>query len=111
VFAEAEGPPPGWYHHAFEYIQETPYRFEQPHDFTCALNRGDPDATLFLMNHWVQRVAPDRADAVNVNSHDAIVDRARACQRERGLLPNYIAVNFYGIGDLTDAVASLNGVE
>jgi hypothetical protein len=111
VFAEVEGPPPGWYHQAFENIQETPYRFEEPADFTCAPNRGDPDASLFLLNHWVQRVAPDRADAVNVNSLDAIVDRARSCQRERGLLPNFIAVNFYGIGDLAEAVATLNGVE
>jgi hypothetical protein len=111
VFAEAEGPPPGWYHQAFESIQETPYRFEEPADFTCAPNRGDPDASLFLLNHWVQRIAPDRADAVNVNSHDAIVDRARECQRERGLLPNYIAVNFYSVGDLSGAVAALNGLE
>jgi len=74
-------------------------------------NRGDPDATLFLLNHWVQRVAPDRADAVDVNRHDAIVDRARECQGERGLIPNFIAVNFYGIGDLADAVATLNGLE
>lgn len=58
VFAEAEGPPPGWYHQAFQNIQETPYHFEEPDDFTCAPNRGDPDATLFLLNHWVQRVAP-----------------------------------------------------
>jgi hypothetical protein len=58
----------------------------------------------------VQRVAPDRADAVDVNGHDAIVDRARECRGERGLLPNYIAVNFYSIGDLSDAVATLNGL-
>lgn len=51
------------------------------------------------------------ADAVNVNSLDAIVDRAHECQRERGLIPNYIAVNFYSIGDLTEAVAKLNGLE
>jgi hypothetical protein len=56
-------------------------------------------------------VAPDRADAVDVNGHDAIVDRARECRGERGLLPNYIAVNFYSIGDLSDAVATLNGLE
>ena len=111
VFAEAGGPPPGWYHQAFESIQETPYRFEEPDDFTCAPNRGDPEATLFLLNHWVQRVAPDRADAVDVNGHDAIVDRARECRGERGLLPNYIAVNFYSIGGLSDAVATLNGLE
>jgi hypothetical protein len=62
VFAEDEGPPPGWYHQAFEEMQDTPYQFPQPEDFTCTLNRGDPDAALFLMNHWVSRqsAAPDR---------------------------------------------------
>ncbi len=110
VFAEEEGPPPAWYHHAFDQIQDTPYRFEEPEDFTCASNRGDADATLFLMNHWVQRVAPDRAAAAGVNRHDVIVERARQCERERGLRPNYVAVDFYNIGDLTDAVDTLNGV-
>jgi hypothetical protein len=110
VFAEEEGPPPAWYHHAFDQIQDTPYRFEGPDDFTCAANRGDADATLFLMNHWVQRVAPDRAAAAGVNRHDVIVERARQCERERGLRPNYVAVDFYNIGDLTDAVDTLNGV-
>jgi hypothetical protein len=111
VFAEDEGPPPAWYHQAFEHMQDTPYLFAEPEDFTCDPNRGDPDAALFLMNHWVQRVAPDRADAVTVNAHDAIVDRAEQCQRERGLVPNFVAVNFYSIGDLTDAVATLNGLD
>jgi hypothetical protein len=62
------------------------------------------------MNHWVQRIAPDRADAVIVNRRDAIVDRALACERERGQLPNYVAVNFANIGDLIGAVDTLNGV-
>ena len=112
VFAENESPPPGWYHHAFEYMEDTPYQFPQPEDFTCARNRGDPDASLFLLNHWVSRVnsAPDRATAVDVNGHDFIVDRARACERERDLMPNFIAVDFYGLGDLTGAVDTLNGV-
>jgi hypothetical protein len=110
VFAEDEGPPPAWYQHAFDQIQDTPYRFEEPDDFTCTANRGDADATLFLMNHWVQRVAPDRATAAGVNRHDVIVERARECERERGLRPNYVAVDFYNIGDLTDAVDTLNGV-
>jgi hypothetical protein len=112
VFAENERPPPAWYHQAFEHTQETPYRFPQPDDFTCAHNRGDPEASLFLLNHWVSRqnAAPDRTTALGVNSHDVIVERARACQRERGLMPNYIAVDFYNLGDLMGAVAALNGV-
>jgi hypothetical protein len=93
-------------------MEDTPYQFPQPEDFTCARNRGAPDASLFLLNHWVSRAnsAPDRATAVDVNGHDFIVDRARACHRERDFMPNFIAVDFCGLGDLTGAVDTLNGV-
>ena len=110
VFAEDSGPPPDWYNQAFANIQETPYLFRDPAEFSCARNRGPADATLFLINHWVQRIAPDRVDAVKVNQHDVIVDRARECERERGHMANYIAVNFSNIGDLVRAVDTLNGV-
>jgi hypothetical protein len=63
-------------------------------------NRGDPDVWLFLMNHRVSAsdAAPDPAIAVDVSRRDVIVVRARACQRERRLMPNYVAVDFYGVG-------------
>jgi hypothetical protein len=110
VFAEVERPPPEWYGNAFEAMQETPFLFTSPERFSCRPNRGDPDAGLFLLNHWVQRVAPARTDAAVVNAFDVLVDRARQCQEERGLLPNFVAVNFYNIGDLMPAVDALNGV-
>jgi hypothetical protein len=110
VFAEDQGPPPAWYHHAFDHMQDTPYRFEQPGDLSCEPNRGDPDATMFLLNHWVQRIVPDRATAAEVNRHDVIVDRADRCEHERGLRTTFVAVDFYGLGDLFDAVDTLNGV-
>jgi hypothetical protein len=93
-------------------MQDTPYQFPAPEDFNCTHNRGDPEASLLLMNHWVSRPnhAPDRATAVEVNSDDFIVERARACEQERGLMVNYIAVDFYSLGDLTGAVDTLNGV-
>jgi hypothetical protein len=47
---------------------------------------------------------------VGVNGHEVIVERARAYQHERGLTPNYIAVDFYNLGDVTGAVDTLNGV-
>lgn len=110
VFAESSGPPPAWYHPAFELMQDTPFRFAQLSEMSCAVNRGPADASLFLVNHWVQRVAPDRAVAVEVNAHDVLVDRARRCQDERDRLPNYIAVDFANIGDLGAAVDTLNEV-
>ena len=112
VFAENEGPPPAWYQQAFEQMQDTPYEFARPEDFTCTRNRGGPDASLFLLNHWVSRPnsAPDRATAVQVNAEDVIVDRARSCERERGRMVNYVAVDFSELGDLMGAVDTLNGV-
>jgi hypothetical protein len=109
VFAEEEGPPPAWYANAFESIQETPFLFLSPERLSCAENRGDPKAPLFLMNHWIQRIAPDRADAVRVNRLDVLVDRARQCERQRGRRPNYLAVNFYDIGDVVEAADVVNG--
>ncbi|WP_116996590.1 hypothetical protein [Desertimonas flava] len=111
VFAENEGPPPDWYANAFESMQETPFLVLERDAFTCDPARGDPDATLFQLNHWVQRVAPDPADAAVVNSYDFLLARARECQEARGLLPNFVAVNFYSIGDLFAVVDTLNGLD
>ena len=111
VFAEDEGPPPPWYHQAYENMQETPFLFRSPEELSCAENRGPADAPLFLMNHWISRLTPDRAAAAQVNQRDVLVDRARRCGIERGLLPNYLAVDFFGIGDVTGAVDVLNGVD
>jgi hypothetical protein len=110
VFAEEAGPPPGWYAHAFEAMQETPFLFLSPEQFSCRPNRGRGDASLFLLNHWVQRIAPDRVDSVRVNSIEEIVGRARRCQAERGRLPNFVAVNFSNLGDVMGAVDALNGL-
>jgi hypothetical protein len=68
---------------------------------------GEPDEITASSSRT--RSAPDRAAAAGVNGHDVIVERARACQRERGLTPNDIAVDFYNLGDLTGAVDTLDG--
>jgi hypothetical protein len=62
------------------------------------------------MNHWVARVPPDRVNATIVNTKKVLVDRAQECERERGLRPNYLAVDYSNIGDVLGAVDELNGV-
>jgi hypothetical protein len=39
-----------------------------------------------------------------------IVQRVRRCQRERGMTPNILAVDFAGIGDVVGAARALNGL-
>jgi hypothetical protein len=110
VFAEQGGPPPTWYHHLWDYAEETPFSFPSPDFFDCKPNRGGIEKPLFLMNHWVARRAPDRVDAAYVNDYEFLMARARACEEQRGQLPNFIAVDFYSIGDLFKVVDTLNGV-
>ena len=110
VFAERGSPPPDWYHHFWDYAQETPFNVRSPEAFSCAPNRGGVGKPLFLLNHWVARRAPSRVDAAQVNAYDFLMTRVQTCMEERGHLPNFIAVDFYSIGDLFAVVDALNGV-
>lgn len=109
VMAEEEGPPPTWYQNVWENTMETPYTFVNYDDFSCASNRGASDAPFFLLNHWIQRGAPNRVDASIVNDYDFLLARAQQCAQERGKMPNFVAVNFYQNGDVIGVVEMLNG--
>jgi hypothetical protein len=64
------------------------------------------------VNHWVQTApAPLPSNAEIVNAYDFLLQRARACKRERRMTPNLIAVDFYGTGDLFRVVRALNGIK
>jgi hypothetical protein len=110
VMAEhnSEGVP--WYHDAFEVMQETPYRFHDPSEFSCEPNRGGTSGSLLLLNHWIETPPnPLPSNAKIVNAYDFLLGRARQCEKERGRIPNVIAVDFYSTGGLFDVVNTLNG--
>jgi hypothetical protein len=46
--------------------------------------------------------------AAKANAAHVLRARAAACMKERGRLPNIIAVDFYAHGDLVPVVAELN---
>ena len=111
VFTESGRPGVPWLHPTVGTIQETPYTFHQPSDFSCRPNRGDTTGSLFQINHWIETTpAPKPSNAALVNAYDALLARARECQRARGHLPNVIAVDFYDIGDLFRVARTLNGL-
>lgn len=111
VMAEnnSEGVP--WYHSFTEVCQETPYGFGDPSKFSNQPNRGGTAGSLLLMNHWIETGAtPLPSNAEIVNAYDFLLDRAQACQKERGMIPNLIAVDFFRSGNLIKVVDELNGV-
>jgi len=111
VFLESGRPGVSWQRPAFDHIQETPYRFEAPEEFSCRANRGGTAGSLFQINHWSETTpAPRPSNAELVNAGEALLARARGCRRERGRLPNLLAVDFYRSGNLFEVVGELNGV-
>ena len=92
------------WHQAFEVLQETPYRFERPEELSCRANRGGTSGSLFQINHWLTTTPTARPSNAEIfNTREFLLDRARQCQRERGMLPNVLAVDFAGTGDVVGA--------
>lgn len=109
VMGEGGATPEPWFHAAFELTQETPFAFSSPEELSCAPNRGATDAPLFLVNHWIEDITPSPGDAAILNARELLLGRLEQCQAERGLVPNLVAINFYGEGDLFAVVDELNG--
>jgi hypothetical protein len=111
VGAEAQGPPPDWYHHAWDLWFDTPYSFDSIEAFTCALNRGQADNPLFLVNHWVSDPLSTEDNAEVANASDVLLARAEACAAEQDHPINLLAVDHYAVGDLFAVADALNGIE
>jgi hypothetical protein len=111
VLTESGRPGVAWIHPAFDVMQETPYRFKQVADLSCAPNRGGTGGSLFLVNNWIDTTpAPKPSNAEIVNAHDALLARARECQKTRGRVPTVIAVDFYRTGALFRVARAMNGL-
>ena len=109
VMAENESAGVDWYHTMAEVMQETPYMFLDPADFSNRPGRGGTAGSLLLLNHWIQTAPmPKPSNAAIVNARDALLKRVGDFERERGRLPNLLAVDFYGTGDLFSVVRELN---
>ncbi len=111
VTAESGGPPPAWYHHAWDLIQDTPYSFSSEDEFSCEAYRGQADSPLLLVNHWLGTPLPTPEGAERVNAASILQARAEACAEERGQRVNLLGVDFYDRGDLFAVVDSLNGLD
>lgn len=99
-----------WLMSAFHELQDTPFDARRISDFSCRLNRGPDTAPLFLVNHWLNQALRVSASR-QANSAAVLGARLDTCQKERGLLPNFVAVDNYDQGDLFGQVRRLNGLD
>jgi hypothetical protein len=97
-----------WLLDGFHWVQDTPFLFRSPAQFSCRDNRGPATAPLFLLNHWITQKHREVSNAALVNARDVLLPRAEECRRQRGRMPNFVAVDFYDKGDLFGVVNTLN---
>ena len=100
-----------WYHPAFEVVQETPYKFIAPEEFSCRPNRGGTRGPLFQINHWIETTAGpeavERGDRERARLPAGPGARVPAGAPQ---LPNILAVDFAGTGDVVGVAAEMNGL-
>ena len=100
-----------WLMPGFHWVQDTPFGSSTAADLSCAHNRGSTSSPILLINYWLTNDYRSLVtDARAINSYDVLSPFVAGCRQERGMLPNYIAVNFYNEGDLFRVVDELNGV-
>ncbi len=109
VFTErdADGTVP-WYLDGFSFVQDTPLGVKKVADLSCELNRGDAASPFLMLNQWADVFPPQRSANVEFQTRDALLGRARECERERGLPVSLIGVDHYDLGKLPEVVEELN---
>jgi hypothetical protein len=109
VLSEQRGGEPAWYLPAFSYLQDTPLGAHRPRQLSCARYRGDPDAPLLLLNHWLPPFPPSVRLNALIGKRLPLRRRIRRCIRDRGTEGAIVAVDFYERTAVVRVARELNG--
>ena len=100
------------FHHEWTYFVDSHYQADSGAAFSCEHDRGnEATASLYLMNHFITIITPQPDSAAIYNGNPFLLNRARECMDHRGLLPNFIWVDFHDLGDVVATVDSLNATQ
>lgn len=106
---------PSWFHFLWEHAVETHFSNESIDDFSCNLNRGEEQNSLFILNHFItnfllvlSNIELYYEQVEEVNSNPYFINRVYDCALEVDKFPNFITVDFYDVGDCMQVVNILN---
>lgn len=94
VLTERDGGSRPWYLDGFSFVQDTPLGARDAAQLSCRRFRGTADSPLLLLNHWADTFPPSPSRNARIGN-DTLRRRMAECERERGMVPNLPAVDFY----------------
>jgi hypothetical protein len=109
----------------YAYVWETPYQIEYKNPtFTCDVDRpksGVPKVPtpLYVLNHFVygelpitgaSGVSTSYPQGANVTNTNSLTTHVNQCASDKGK-PNFVAVDFYEVGDVQNVVSAMNSVQ
>ena len=95
-----------WYHYVWNFAVENKYG-----EINCEFNRGNPENSLFIFNHFITSLTGNKENANKVNSFKYLMNHITNCKDLKNKFPNFITVDFYEIGESIDVVSKLNSTE
>lgn len=108
---------PAWLLPRQAFIWETAARWTSLPAMTCNPVEGAADRPLYLVHHDLvetpdagEEGQPSLARAAEANAFPVALARLQQCKNQFGRAPNYLALDFFEIGDAQGATMVLNGV-
>lgn len=109
VFSQGSGEDIPWLLDGYtDFVWDTPYGADSPEELSCEVLRGSADHSIFLVNHFLTNpiALPSLAEEIN---HDPFLSEwLDDCADQVGQPVDWVAVDFYEIGDTLAAVERLN---
>lgn len=96
------------FHRMWNHIVDVNYDHQSTATFDCAFDRGNPNGSFFLLNHFLTNITPQPNSAAQTNAYGLLYPRALQCWQANGKRPNFVMVDFYATGDVVQVVDSLN---
>jgi hypothetical protein len=113
VFSENDNGLQGqkWYHYIWDHAVETEFSVNDSSQFICDFNRGDSLNELFILNHFITNGITGTgspANATIANSNPFLINRINKVISDKNKFPNFLALDFYELGNGIDVVNTLN---
>jgi len=89
---------PGWYHDMMSEVVQNPYSYRTSGQFACNKDRGNPNAQLYLVNHFLSDPAGWESLAKQANPWSVVLDHVSACESQVQFV-NMVAVDFYELDE------------